>query len=110
MGAVGLGQFDMRNAMTGRPSASDLGGLPSVSRCDRDAREDWPQSCSNVRGCLRELQNVGALIHGVALDYGNTQALDLGGLERGSASRRGEREIGDDEVNSVAFTIAEASL
>jgi hypothetical protein len=50
------------------------------------------------------------LIHGVALDYGNTQALDLGGLERGSASGRGEREIGDDEVNSVAFTIAEASL
>jgi hypothetical protein len=51
------------------------------------------------------------LIHGVALDYGNTQALDLGGLERGSASRRGEREVRDDEGLAVSlFSIAEASL
>ena len=69
-----------------------------MSRCDRDAREDWPKLLERTEAVFESYKMSG-------LDstvWRSTMAIlkrwTWVGLERGSASRRGEGEVGNDQA------------
>jgi hypothetical protein len=69
-----------------------------VRRCDRDAREDWPKLLERKEAVFESYKMWGLESSVWRPTMAILKRWTWVGLERGSASRRGEREVCDDEV------------